>query len=126
MDWSIKRRKENRNFLVAYLGGKCEGCGSRDNLQFDHKDPSNKAFHIATNLTSSRRRLVEEAKKCQLLCYPCHKLKTREDMRLWWLTRVPEIEHGTISTYTNKDCRCVLCRGANAIYMRQYKLRMAT
>jgi hypothetical protein len=58
------------------FGGKCSHCGydrCMDNLTFHHRDPSAKEFGIAAGgKTSSYLRLLEEAKKCDLLCKNCH------------------------------------------------------
>ena len=63
------------------LGGKCNKCGSKDNLQFDHIDPSTKSFAIAKYIASCfEKKFEEEIIKCQLLCEECHKKKTRRDL----------------------------------------------
>ena len=58
------------------LGGKCCGCGTTEDLQFDHLDRTTKSFNIGSNLAAKIEKLEEEAKKCQLLCRSCHELKT--------------------------------------------------
>lgn len=42
-------------------------------------------------------------------CMPC---RTQDD------------QHGTLSTYNNRGCRCAACRNANAAYHREYKARL--
>ena len=58
------------------LGGKCVGCGTSKNLQFDHIDRTKKSFCIGKSLASKLEKLIEEANKCQLLCEKCHQYKT--------------------------------------------------
>jgi len=75
---TIKARKEkNKAHLIEMLGGKCVGCGTTQNLQFDHIDRKQKSFTIGKMLESSlENKLIPEAKKCQLLCKSCHQVKT--------------------------------------------------
>lgn len=69
---------------IAYLGGKCNRCGSIDRLQFDHTDSRLKSFGITENLSRRWSVLKPELDKCQLLCFPCHVAKTQEiDRPLW-------------------------------------------
>lgn len=62
--------------LVRMAGGKCEGCGYDKcvkALSFHHIDPSTKKFPI--NVRSVSRGwdvVVDEMKKCKLLCLNCH------------------------------------------------------
>jgi hypothetical protein len=67
----------NKAYLIEMLGGKCVGCGVTENLQFDHIDRKQKLFTIGKKFQSSLElKLIPEAKKCQLLCKTCHRLKT--------------------------------------------------
>lgn len=69
---------DNRNYVIDYLGGKCTACGTTEDLEFDHIDPTTKEFEMSKPL--SRKNLPEgymtELDKCQLLCKACHKKKT--------------------------------------------------
>lgn len=71
---TIKRRR-NKEKLVELFGGKCTRCGYNKcigALQFHHKD-DDKSFGIAEKgRTPSFDSLVEEAKKCILICANCH------------------------------------------------------
>ena len=100
--WKAARRKR----LIEMLGGKCVRCGATEDLEFDHIDPSTKNFDIAAMLSRAWAALVEEAAKCQLLCKPCHVSKGAEDR--------PPLRHGTYYVYWYWNCRCELCRAANA------------
>jgi len=53
----------------------CENCGREDFLEFDHIDPKNKTFTIASSTNSAD--IVEESKKCRMLCIGCHRLHTK-------------------------------------------------
>tara|TARA_B100001059_G_scaffold228954_1_gene260779 strand:+ start:102 stop:1097 length:996 start_codon:yes stop_codon:yes gene_type:complete len=66
-------RKERRQYLEEYLGGKCVRCGATEKLDFDHIIPANKSYTIGSNITCfSIEELILEVDKCQLLCRPCH------------------------------------------------------
>lgn len=73
------RRTERWVKAVEMLGGACTECGSKDNLQFDHIDPSTKKLHIGQQITGSWPEIEAELQKCQLLCYPCHKIKSAKE-----------------------------------------------
>jgi len=69
--------------MLNYLKGKsCGICEMSDIrvLEFDHIDTSNKSFSIATGLSNLYKwdRIMEEAKKCRLLCANCHKIVTAQ------------------------------------------------
>lgn len=75
-----KRYAERKRLAIDILGGECVRCGLTEQLQFDHIDPKLKSFTITTRLTGAAWYVImEELALCQLLCYPCHKIKTRED-----------------------------------------------
>lgn len=66
-------RKERRQYLREYLGGKCVRCGATERLEFDHIIPADKSYTIGSNITCfSLEELILEVDKCQLLCRPCH------------------------------------------------------
>ena len=74
--WQRKARKERKTKLIEILGGKCVSCGySRCTaaLDFHHKNEKLKKFGIADfGLCRKWEKLVEEIKKCVLLCRNCH------------------------------------------------------
>lgn len=99
------------------LGGKCVRCGSVDDLQFDHIDPTTKLFTLAKGSSFSEERWQAEVEKCQLLCQACHTAKTLEDLgRL-----SAKDNHGTLSCYTHAKCRCELCKQARRDYQRKWR-----
>jgi hypothetical protein len=61
------------------MGGKCISCGCKDNLEFDHIDPSTKSFNISSGYNKTKKELFEELSKCQLLCNKCHLEKTKKN-----------------------------------------------
>ena len=72
-----RRRREQKQRLIERLGGKCVGCGTSENLQFDHINAATKKYNITKHLGVRDEKLYEEVDKCQLLCHDCHKVKTR-------------------------------------------------
>ena len=76
-------RSEYRANMLQYLSDKqCCICGENDVrvLEFDHIDPKAKSFSIsqAVKLGRSWSEVIEELKKCRVLCANCHKRHTAE------------------------------------------------
>ena len=70
-------RRKRKEALVKMLGGHCARCGyhqSLSALSFHHKNPRKKCFDISNNgnLMQEWEIVVNEAKKCELLCLNCH------------------------------------------------------
>jgi hypothetical protein len=76
---SRRLRTQRRDMLTALLGGKCITCDATRGLEFDHVNPSTKAFKISAGLLRSLDELLAEIKKCVLRCNPCHDVKTQEE-----------------------------------------------
>jgi len=72
-------RKEKKAICLEYLGGKCVKCGATERLEFDHIDRTTKKYTITGSVTNNFDNLKEELNKCQLLCYDCHKVKTKSE-----------------------------------------------
>lgn len=71
------RRYRNKLKAINLLGGKCNRCGF-DNpaaLEFHHKDSSEKDFTIGNVANKSWDSIVDEVKKCELLCSNCHRIE---------------------------------------------------
>lgn len=114
LDWYYKRKK----ILIDLLGGKCVSCRSKNDLEFDHKDPGEKTFSISKKITTlSMNELKEELKKCQLLCKICHIDKSMKEKG----QMLARGTHGTLSSY--RYCKCELCREAKRNYTREYRAR---
>lgn len=62
-----------------YLGGCCVVCGTTENLEFDHVDPTTKEFTISHGWSLSAERFWIEVNKCQLLCREHHSDKTKTE-----------------------------------------------
>ena len=79
----IKRKIE----LVNLLGGRCKSCGYNKNLgalQFHHTNPNNKITQLdVRNLTNRKWSFImEEVKKCELLCSKCHAEEHYPDLEI--------------------------------------------
>lgn len=75
MDYYYRKKAE----LIQLLGGRCCKCGSEEALEFDHIDPQTKLFAISSLLSHAWTEVLEEVKKCQLLCKRCHIAKTTDN-----------------------------------------------
>lgn len=76
-----KLRQEYREKMLQYLQkSKCEICDENDIrvLEFDHIDPSIKSFSISQSVKLGRSwdAVMQEIKKCRVLCANCHKKHT--------------------------------------------------
>lgn len=105
-EYDRQRLADRRQELVDLHGGKCIKCGSTENLEFHHRDPTCKIFTISKQLTSPWHILLAECSKCDLLCATCHR----------------GTQHGTHWCY-RKGCRCRLCTEENNRVSREYKRR---
>lgn len=73
-----ERGIKRKLMLIEMLGGKCCSCGYDNNisaLEFHHVDPNEKILKLDMRhmSNSSEESLINEAKKCILLCSNCHK-----------------------------------------------------
>lgn len=72
-----KRCRNHKAELIQLRGGKCEICGYNKcltALDFHHKDETQKKFSISNGYRTSqpKKLILEEIKKCVLLCSNCH------------------------------------------------------
>lgn len=118
--YHLKRYYVLKDEAIRMLGGKCVLCGSTNNLDLDHKDPSTKSFNVSSMLTYSFKRLKEEVGKCQLLCHECHNIKTLKEQG----KKPAKGTHGTLSAH--RYCNCLECKAAKNKYMKEWKLRRKT
>ncbi len=70
-------RLDTKKRLIDGFGGKCNKCGYSkciSSLDFHHINPLEKDFQLSNALSNPKKwnLLVEEAKKCILLCRNCH------------------------------------------------------
>lgn len=80
----IKRKSE----LISSMGGCCQSCGYKKNLgalQFHHINPEEKEFVLDVRNLTNRKwdRILEESKKCQILCANCHAEKHYPHLDKW-------------------------------------------
>jgi len=71
--------------LVAHKGGKCQDCGGafpQCCYDFDHRDHTQKKFHLGSRMGGSLAELMVEADKCDLVCSNCHRIRTANDPRI--------------------------------------------
>jgi hypothetical protein len=113
------RKYQNERIIKARLdwlsiNGPCKLCGSWDNLNVDHVDPKLKVSHRICGWSKERREI--ELVKCQILCEPCHWVKSALDNG-----KVVGGKHGA-SRY-HKGCRCDICRDGRAAQMRAYRAK---
>jgi len=77
------KRAERRTQAAELLGGRCQHCGTGNDLRFHHYKFNGKEHRKQVGLTASDWTLkvgAEEAKKeLVLLCEPCHK-KLHQDI----------------------------------------------
>lgn len=112
-EYQLERYRERLKAFIEELGGECNHCGFKENLEFDHIDPSTKLFTITQKLVSAPLAdLKEELEKCQLLCTDCHKEKTSKEAKLrepWNKGLRLGQQHGSYSVAYNPPCPCPLC-----------------
>lgn len=68
-------RKKMKLEYIQLLGGKCVVCGYNkcpEVLTFHHTNPLNKLFPISGSHSRSKEAVLNEVKKCVLLCQNCH------------------------------------------------------
>ena len=113
------RREARRQALIQQLGGCCQQCGSTDQLQFDHRDRTTKAFELSGHHLDKPILLIQaEAVKCDLLCYVCHNTKTINSAEYYNGPKAQEFTHGTARMYLEKACRCADCRKARSVHRK--------
>lgn len=73
--------ERKRAILAAMRRSACSRCGFEPQtdaelsvLDFHHVDPAEKSFEISPSSTRSLDSLIEEARKCQILCANCHRI----------------------------------------------------
>lgn len=111
------RKKANEKVQQRRLdwieeNGPCS-CGSTENLEVDHVDPSKKELEPSHIWTRRKEVQEKELAKCQVLCYECHNQKT--------IAERSTATHGMQSMYSKKKCRCVECKRAHSIHNAKYR-----
>jgi hypothetical protein len=106
----LARYYQRRSEAIETLGGRCSVCGSTEELEIDHIDPSLKSFDISKLWSVSKKRFLAELEKCQALCKLHHIEKTRREQ---------SVDHGG-GVSGKKNCKCPPCRDKKAAYMVEY------
>jgi len=100
--WAAKRRAD------FFDGKSCVRCGSVDRLELDHIDRNTKVTNSIWTFSEKRRE--QEIAKCQVLCYTCHKEKTKDE-------RAGDRKHGR--TMYKYGCRCGVCKEVQRLHNAQ-------
>lgn len=120
MSTYMKQRRENRrNQLIELKGGCCNTCSSTQDLQFDHTKASDKSFTLSgAGLDKAWATILDEVKKCVLLCHPCHTLKSlaSKDFQGGHNKNTDPFLHGTARMYSEQQCRCDQCKKSKKLY----------
>jgi hypothetical protein len=104
-EWVARRRRE-----WLEQNGPCVDCGSWEQLEVDHEDPTKKLTHRVWSWAKGPR--DAELAKCSVRCKKCHKKRTAAFLSQ--LNKRP-ITHGIVSAYLQHGCRCDVCK---AFYSR--------
>lgn len=104
----VKRRRE----VWVRAHGPCAECGSWEQPEIDHVDPSTKQTSVAAVWSWSKAKRDRELAKCQVLCKPCHRRKTIASL----------LRNGghNLNGY-RRGCRCAICTTAVREKARRYR-----
>jgi hypothetical protein len=104
----LRRRYHiQRAFFFTMVGEKCRKCGATEDLEFDHIDPDKKSFDVGALWPRHKiPAVLEELKKCQALCRPCHEAKSAREFSE---ARSGTFRHGTWYSLQKMKCRCEEC-----------------
>lgn len=75
-EYQASRWQDRKKKAVELMGGKCTRCGYCRNysaLDFHHLKPNEKDFDFNVGRRRSWEKMIEELKKCILLCSNCHR-----------------------------------------------------
>ena len=89
--------RQRRQGLIAALGGKCVVCGTTENLEFHHVDPTLKERQISSVISRRQAKTHPELAKCELRCEEHH-------------NSAHSANHG--HTLWRRGCRCAICVSA--------------
>tara|TARA_R110000772_G_scaffold43995_5_gene101260 strand:- start:2529 stop:2945 length:417 start_codon:yes stop_codon:yes gene_type:complete len=81
------RSLERKIKLIEMKGGGCNQCGYNKNLsslEFHHINPDEKESKLDSRILSNRswKYILEEAKKCELLCSNCHREHHNPELKM--------------------------------------------
>jgi len=72
-----------RELVLSLKDVPCLDCGNRYPsyvMEFDHRDPKEKSFCLATGHNKSLDKLLAEVDKCDVVCANCHRIRTFGNM----------------------------------------------
>jgi hypothetical protein len=85
-EYYYQKRREYMVDLMNWVDGMkkekgCGNCGTLENLTYHHIDPKTKVMEIAdmVNAMKNRNEILEEIKKCSVLCLSCHMRHHKEN-----------------------------------------------
>lgn len=104
--------KRNIDIINELKNRPCEYCGQQYesfNMQFDHTDPFIKEMNISQLKSSKIDRLMNEVKKCRLLCAVCHRRKTLIEQKAGVYPKYRNKEKKLFIDIDNKQRECTRC-----------------
>lgn len=78
-----QQRELRRQYLLEHKGDVCCQCGSTENLEFDHIDPSLKTSRQSF-LSMGIPTIEKNLDNIQVLCHNCHKERTGKQKSAAW------------------------------------------
>jgi hypothetical protein len=112
---SYETNKLRRKEWIAN-NGPCAHCGSWDNLEVDHIDPSTKEYRISELWQRTKIIRDYELAKCQALCNSCHIVKSTLEQKA-----AKPVTHGSYKFYKRDKCRCEECVTAYRKRLKVYR-----
>lgn len=108
--WRLNTKKR----IVESMGGECQICGYNrclSNLSLHHKDPTKKDFGLGGVRANPKSwsKIIEELRKCVLLCHICH---TEIHEKLISLPENVSSFNEEYAIYTTKNLsldKCIIC-----------------
>jgi hypothetical protein len=112
----IKILVQQRRQLCLSDNGPCVSCGTWDNLEIDHIDPSTKEYEINRIWTRNQELRDYELAKCPALCNTCHIAKSTLEQK-----NNKPTTHGSDKYYRDHKCRCDICVFAFRQRLKAYR-----
>ena len=122
-DYKVKNwRQKTKKRLIDGFGGCCNRCGYdvyHGSMDFHHIDPSEKSFSISQGMKNPKKwnDLVEEVKKCVLLCNRCHHELHGEIWSLEDIKIIPFSGHKDKLKKETQTGSCPIC--LNPVYLNR-------
>jgi hypothetical protein len=74
----VQQARERKQKAVKLMGNKCYDCGNSYPdcvYDFHHLDPNEKDLNPSAAIKRTEERMMEELKKCVMLCANCHRIR---------------------------------------------------